>query len=259
LEGLFLPSIKADFKARPDVHVLSLARDVEKVVDEFVKYNCFSKQDGSRSDADASGIPSGIFLKFTPGSFFIEVDVFADQKVFHKQMRDVGFQDLRLEVNGSHAKGIYAIVMKNLFCMPDNKESKELFRNYVGHVEKLGVRFYYSDDADKKLAQSRFVSTFAAFYRSYIEKHYFKLDFRPFVHDDAQSLKPRFTAVDILIPSDQERNTGWKKIWEAQKIRQFIEQGYQFFGYDNSIYDYVKFDTLTEKQFADYAETVLST
>lgn len=255
LEGLFLPSIKADFKARPDVQLMGLVRDVEKVVDEFVKYNCFSKPDEDSALPDE--IPPGVFFKFTPGSFFVEVDVFADQKVFHKQMRDVGFQDSKLEVDESHAKGIYAIVMKNLFCLPDNKEAKDIFRRYVERIENLGVRFYHSDDVDKKLAQSRFVSAFAAFYRSYIEKNYFELDFRPFVQDDAQSLKQRFADADIVISADQEQSTSWKKVRDSQKIKQFIEQGYQFFGYDKSIYDYVKFDTYTEKQFADYADEIL--
>lgn len=146
--------------------------------------------------------------------------------------------------------------MKNLFCLPDNKESKELFRRYVARVAELGVQFYFADDADKKLAQSRFVSSFAAFYRSYIEKNYFDLDFRPIVSENAQSLKQRFADAEILIPTDQEKNKDWKRA-TVPKLRGYIEQGYQFFGYDNSIYDYVKFDTFPEKQFADYAENVL--
>jgi hypothetical protein len=256
LEGLFLPHIKADFKARENVKLMDLVRDVETVVDEFVKYNCFEKQHAH--EAEGGEIPPGVFLKFTPGSFFVEVDVFADQKVFHQQLRGK-FSDDVLELSESHAKGIYAIVMKNLFCLPDNKEAKEIFRQYVERAAELAIRFYYSDAADKKLAQSKFVSIFAAFYRSYIEKNYFELDFKPVVEEDAQPLKQRFADVEILIPSDQINDTKWKRISDAKKIKQFIDQGYQFFGYENSIYDYVKFDTYTEKQFADYAENVVRT
>lgn len=254
LEGLFLPEIKADFKARPSVRLMDLVRNVETVVDEYIKYNCFSKQD-EVEEAEASVIPPGLFLKFTPGSFFVEVDVFADQKIFHAQLLGRFPADL-LQLDEAHANGVYAIVMKNLFCLPDNKESKELFRRYVARVAELGVQFYFADDADKKLAQSRFVSSFAAFYRSYIEKNYFDLDFRPIVSENAQSLKQRFADAEILIPTDQEKNNDWKRA-TVPKIRGYIEQGYQFFGYDNSIYDYVKFDTFPEKQFADYAENVL--
>ncbi|PYS67077.1 MAG: hypothetical protein DMF69_24175 [Acidobacteria bacterium] len=254
LEGLFLPEIKADLKARPTVMLMDLVRDVEKIANEYVKHNCFQKDASDETDGD--DIPAGTFLKFTPGVFFVEVDVFADQRIFHQQLRGT-FLEETLELNESHAKAIYAIVMKNLFCLPDNKESKEVFKQYVEKIAQLGVRFYFSDDADKKLAQSRFVTTFASFYRSYIEKNYFDLDFKPIVKDDAQSLKQRFTDGEILLPSDQVNNKGWKRITDVQKLRNFIEQGYQFFGYDDSIYDYVKFDTLPEKQLADYSDAIL--
>ena len=206
-----------------------------------------------RTDAD---IPSGTFLKFTPGAFFVEVDVFADQKIFHQQLRGK-FPDETLRLNETHAKAIYAIVMKNLFCLPDNKESKEIFKQYVERIEQLDVRFYYSDDADKKLAHSRFVTTFAAFYRSYIEKNYFDLEFKPIVKEDAQSLKQRFADAEIFVPTHQVDNKDWKRITDDQKLKNFIEQGYQFFGYDESIYDYVKFDSLPEKQLADYSDSIL--
>lgn len=251
LEGLFLPEIKADLKARPNVMLMDLVRDVDKIADEYVKHNCFQKD-----EADDQDIPAGTFLKFTPGAFFVEVDLFADQKIFHQQLRGK-FPDQVLNINESHAKSIYAIVMKQLFCLPDNRESKEIFKRYVEKLARLDVRFYYSDDADKKLAQSRFVTTFASFYRSYIEKNYFDLDFKPIVKDDAQPLKQRFANSEILIPTDQMNNKGWKRISDPLKIKNFIEQGYQFFGYDESIYDYVKFDTFPEKQLADYANSIL--
>ena len=251
LEGLFLPEIKADLKARPNVMLMDLVRDVDKIAEEYVKHNCFQ-----RNETDDHDIPAGTFLKFTPGAFFVEVDLFAHQKIFHQQLRGK-FPDEVLQLNESHAKGIYAIVMKQLFCLPDNRESKEIFKRYVEKLTQLDVRFYYSDEADKNLAQSRFVTTFASFYRNYIEKNYFDLDFKPIVQDDAQPLKQRFTDSEILIPADQINNKGWKRIADAQKIKNFIEQGYQFFGYDESIYDYVKFDTFPEKQLADYANSIL--
>ncbi len=250
LEGLFLPQIKADMKARPNVRLMDLVRDVDKITGEYVKHNCFQK-----NETDDPEIPSGTFLKFTPGAFFVEVDVFADQKIFHQQLRGK-FPDELLDVNESHAKSIYAIVMKQLFCLPDNRESKEIFKRYVEKLAQLDVRFYYSDDADKKLAQGRFITTFASFYRSYIERHYFKLHFEPIVKDDEQSLKRRFTDSEILIPADQVNNKGWGRA-DVQKIKNFIEQEYRFFGYEESIYDYVKFDSFPEKQLADYVNSIL--
>jgi hypothetical protein len=250
LEGLFLPEIKADLKARPNVMLMDLVRDVDKIADEYVKHNCFHK-----NEIDDPDIPSGTFLKFSPGAFFVEVDLFADQKIFHQQLRGK-FPDEVLEMNESHANSIYAIVMKQLFCLPDNRESKGIFKRYIEKLARLDVRFYYSDDADKKLAQSRFITTFASFYRSYIEKHYFDLHFEPIVKDDAQSLNQRFSNTEMLIPSDQIKDKTWKRA-DAQKIKNLIEQGYQFFGYDESIYDYVKFDSFPEKQLADYANSIL--
>lgn len=250
LEGLFLPEIKADLKARPNVMLMDLVRDVDKIADEYVKHNCFRK-----NETDDPDIPTGTFLKFNPGAFFVEVDLFADQKIFHQQLRGK-FPDEVLEMNESHANSIYAIVMKQLFCLPDNRESKEIFKRYIEKLAQLDVRFYYSDDADKKLAQSRFITTFASFYRSYIEKHYFDLHFEPIVKDDAQSLKQRFSNTEMLIPSDQIKDKTWKRA-DVQKTKNLIEQGYQFFGYDESIFDYVKFDSFPEKQLADYANSIL--
>jgi hypothetical protein len=250
LEGLFLPEIKADLKARPNIMLMDLVRDVDKIAGEYVKHNCFQK-----TETDDPDIPAGTFLKFNPGAFFVEVDLFADQKIFHQQLRGK-FPDEVLDLNESHAKSIYAIVMKQLFCLPDNRESKEIFKHYVEKLAQLNVRFYYSDDADKKLAQSRFITTFASFYRSYFEKYYFDLHFEPIVKDDAQSLKQRFSSTEMLIASDQIEDKTWKRA-DVQKIKNLIEQGYQFFGYDESIYDYVKFDSLPEKQLADYANSIL--
>lgn len=252
LEGLFLPEIKADLKARPGVMLMDLVRDVDKIAGEYVKHNCFQKETEDETDET---IPAGTFLKFNPGAFFVEVDLFADEKVFHQQLRGK-FPDEVLLLDESHAQSIYAIVMKQLFCLPDNREAKEIFKRYVEKLGQLGLRFYCSDDADRKLAQSRFITTFASFYRSYIERHYFDLDFKPIVLDDKQPLSRRFTDLEILIPADQVNDKSWKRIAES-KIRNFIEQGYQFFGYDESIYDYVKFDTFPEKQLADYLNSVL--
>ncbi len=41
------------------------------------------------------------------------------------------------------------------------------------------------------------------------------------------------------------------------KLTELIKAQYHFYGYDNSVYEYDKFDTFTEKQLADYVDYIL--
>jgi type III restriction enzyme len=101
------------------------------------------------------------------------------------------------------------------------------------------------------------VNTFSFFYRNYIEKHYYQLSFRQIDERDQWSLKNQFDDVDILLSEDQKENKTLIKETDRKKLIDLIDKGYQFHGYEKGIYDYVKFDTYTEKQFADYANEVL--
>ncbi|HVF91401.1 MAG TPA: DEAD/DEAH box helicase family protein [Blastocatellia bacterium] len=174
-KGLSLRAGAAGFNARPlksASGLMEIARDAESVVGAYVERDCFpgySEPEGR----EGKGNLHAVFLKFTPGSFFAEADILADEKLFHRQLRP-RFSDAALEVGGSHAGSIYAILMKTLFCLPDKRESREIIGKYLERIEEIGVRFYFSDEADRVLAHSRFVGSFASFYRGYIEKNCFR-------------------------------------------------------------------------------------
>ncbi len=63
-------------------------------------------------------------------------------------------------------------------------------------------------------------------------------------------LKQAFKDYAINIPEDQVNNKKWKKVIDPQKLRDLVHQQCHFFGYDYSIYEYVKFDTYSELQLA---------
>ncbi|MFC1556973.1 DEAD/DEAH box helicase family protein [candidate division KSB1 bacterium] len=250
LDQRYLPQIRADFKAREGVKLMELVRDTETIINQYLEYNCFA---GSEDEDTTKK-----YLKYLPESFFVEVDVFADKKIFHAQMRNVGASFEPLTLVEKQTKAIYGIVQKNLYCLPDTKRVYSVFEDYISKLNSIGLLFYKLDEADRQLALNHVVHNFAFFYRNHIEKNFYELDFKPIRTEDSWNLKQQFGDYQIKIPEDQIQSDTLLKTKDKEKLIDFIKSQYHFFGYKNSIFDYIKFDTYTEKQFADYAETIIN-
>jgi superfamily II DNA or RNA helicase/phage repressor protein C with HTH and peptisase S24 domain len=247
LNGRFLPKIKADFKAKPDVKLMDLLSDTETVVNKFIEHNCFNgKEDNSKK-----------FLKYKPDAFIIEVDVFADRKVYHEQMQKSGGIETIYQWNDKTLKDIYNIVHKSLYCLPETETVKNIFEGYKNGINQKQLYYYRLDDSDDVLIQNLFTSVFSFFYKNHIEKNYFQLDFSNTQDIGTWSLSQHFKDEDINIPKDQTNSKKGIKEKDTDKVIQLIQQGYLFYGYEKSIYDYVSFDSLTEKQLSDYADYIL--
>lgn len=247
LAGKYIPHIKADLKAKQEVNLISLITNVQGITSKFVEDNCFEGEDDTLKR----------FLKYRPEQFFIEVDIFSDKNVYHKQIKEKGGKPATLEITEKELKQIYGIVQKNLPCLPDTETSKKAFRDYINTFNKLGLQYYKLDDADDKLALKLFVDAFSFYYRNKIEKDYFILDFRQLSDDESWSLKKEFHDYELKIPEDQVENKMRLKVKDRQKFIELIESQYHFYGYSKSIYDYEKFDSYTEMQLAEYADDVL--
>ncbi|MBI5189939.1 MAG: DEAD/DEAH box helicase family protein [Nitrospirae bacterium] len=247
LEKRFIPHIKADFRVKEGANLISLINDADTIVNRFIEDNCFA---GPQDDIKR-------FIKYRPDSFFIEVDVFADKNVYHKQLQQTGGVITPLTLGSKELKSIYGIVLKTLHCLPDSDTTKKTFQAYIDKFNNIGLQYYRLSDADDRLAVNLLVNSFSFFYKNHIEKNYFAIEFREIRSEDTYNLRNSFKDYEMKIPVDQVENTSWRKIKDRGKMVDLVSSGYSFFGYEKSVYDYNSFDSYTEKQLADYINDVL--
>ena len=168
LAGKSVPHIKAELKVLPGVKLLDLISDVDSIVAEYIRHNCFKDQNGADK----------YFIKFHPNSFFVEIDMFSEENKFHREMRNAGAHSAQLTIGERQLKAIYGIVHKQLFCLPDTKRIADLFEAYLQRLNQIGLMYYRIDPVDEQLALNLFVNTFSFFYRNYVEGKYYTLDFK---------------------------------------------------------------------------------
>ncbi|MHA7844457.1 MAG: DEAD/DEAH box helicase family protein [Winogradskyella sp.] len=250
LDGKYLPHIKADFKVKEvngqKVSLVDLITNTDAILESFTDDNCFSGE----SDEIKR------FVKYKPSSFFVEVDVFADKKEYHHQIQNAGGKPKQLILGNKDAKSILGHVTSQLYCLPDTDFINKQFQVYMNKLNVIGLQYYHISDSDEELVRNHFRNTFSFFYRNYIEKRYFRLDFKPIFAEDSWNLKKQFTETTITIPIDQIENKDGIKLKDKTKLIELIKEGYNFYGYDNNIYDYSKFDSYTEKKLADYFDII---
>lgn len=247
LEGKSIPHIKADFKVRKNVELLDLIGNTDEIIAKYIEENCCIVQNGNRE----------YFLRYKPASFFIEVDVFADEKTFNREFKNAGARPALLQIEDKHFKSIYGIVQKQVYCLPDTNRVHTIFSSYLKKINEISLRYYKIDSADELLAQNYFVNTFSFFYRNYVEKNYYELDFKSIETTTPWILKRNFNDYQIHIPEDQIENKKLREIFDRDKLTDLIKKQFHFYGYKNSIYDYVQFDSYTEKQLADYSDEII--
>jgi superfamily II DNA or RNA helicase len=247
LKGKYLPHIKADFKAKEGVNLINLINDYETIVAKYTEDNCFA---GPEDEIKR-------FIKYRPDSFFLEVDIFANKKEYHKQLQQTGGIETKLSISEKEIKTIYGHVQKNLHCLPDTDTVRKAFKTYIDMFNEKQLKYYRLDDADDKLALNLFVNSFSFYYRNHIEKNYFILDFRQINEGDSWNLMKRFENYELRIPDDQIANKKRLQVRDRTKLIELIESNYHFFGYEKSVYDYENFDSYTEMQLAEYANEIL--
>jgi len=247
LTGKYIPHIKADMKAKQDVSLISLVTNVQGITAKFMEDNCFEGENDNTKR----------YLKYRPEQFFLEVDIFSDKNVYHKQIKEKGGKPETLQLTEKELKQIYGIVQKTLPCLPDTETVKKAFRDYIDSFNHIGLQYYKLDGADDKLALKLFVDAFSFYYRNKIERDYFILDFQKLNEEDSWNLKKQFHDFELKIPEDQVQNKTRVNVKDKQKLVELIEKQYHFFGYEKSIFDYEKFDSYTELQLADYADAIL--
>ena len=247
LKNKSIPRIRADFKRKPEVDLIGLIKDAETIVNRFIDENCFEGENDIIKR----------FLKYRPDRFFVEVDVFSDKEIYHKQIQQGGGIPTTLIITEKDIKTIYGRVLKNLPCLPDTETSKSAFKSYISKFNQIGLQYYRIDDADDTLAFNLFRDAFCNYYRNKIEKDYFNLDFREIQSEDSFYLPTYFKDYEIKIPQDLIENKLRLSIKDKAKSLELIYAQVHFYGYEKSVYDYDKFDSFTEFHFADYLDVIL--
>ena len=248
LRGIQIPKITIDFKRKQGANIQDVITNYDKIIKDFLTSNSFNREIDSENKS---------FLKYTPNSFFTEVDLFTDEKVFHKLGEDQDWNYDTLEISKKDMKEVYGRVLKELQAIPDIPKTYTTFQQYGKLLNDVGFYFYNLDEVDYKLAINRFKDSFTYFYIHYVENEYFELDLDTL---DSESntwlLQNEFKAEKIKIRT-KDKNNDSRNIADKDELIALIKNGYYFYGYENSAYDYDKFDSYPEKQLADYVNHLI--
>ena len=248
LKGIQIPKITIDFKRKQGANIQDVITNYDKIIKDFLVSNSFNREIDSENKS---------FLKYTPNNFFTEVDLFTDEKVFHKLGEDQDWNFDTLEISEKDMKEVYGRVLKELQAIPDIPKTYTTFQEYGKLLNKVGFYFYNLDEVDYKLAINRFKDSFTYFYIHYVENEYFELDLDTL---DSESntwlLQNEFKTEKIKIRT-KDKNNDSRNITDKDELIALIKNGYYFYGYENSAYEYDKFDSYPEKQLADYVNHLI--
>ncbi|MGC6413320.1 MAG: DEAD/DEAH box helicase [Bacteroidia bacterium] len=249
LKGIQIPKIKIDFKRKKNANILDVIKNYDKIITDYLASNSFSREiDGVNTK----------FLRYTPDSFFTEIDLFSDEKLFHKLGEDQNWNYEQLVISEKDMKEVYGRVISKLKPIPDVSMTYEIFQEYGRKINAENFYYYNLDEIDKKLAINRFKDSFTYFFIHYVENEYFELDLDTLDSEsDTWLLQNQFNTEKIKIRT-KDKNNSSRQITDEKELVELIKNGYYFYGYENSAYSYDKFDSLPEKLLADYVDHLIS-
>ena len=249
IKGIQIPKIKIDFKRKQDANILDVIKNYDKIISDYLESNSFSREiDGVKTK----------FLRYTPDNFFTEIDLFTDENMFHKLGEDQNWNFEQLIISEKDMKEVYGRVIAKLKPIPDVPMTFQIFQDYGKLINSSGFYFYNLDEIDYKLAVNRFKDSFTYFYIHYVENEYFELDLDTLDSEsDTWLLQNQFKTEKIKIRA-KDKNNNSKAIEDEKELVELIKNGHYFYGYENSAYDYDKFDSLPEKKLADYVDYLIN-
>ena len=249
LRNIQIPKITIDFKRKEGASIKEVIENYNKIITDYTESNCFNRE---LDEVNSK------FLKFTPNNFFTEIDLFTDETTFHKIGEDQNWNFDKLVITAKDMKDIYGRVISKLKPIPDVPQTFKTFQEYGNIINEAGLYYYNLDEVDYKIAIDKFKDSFVYFYINYVENEYFELDLDTL---DAESntwlLQNEFKTEKIKVRKKDIKNTLRASTDEKDLIAK-IKDGYYFYGYENSIYDYDKFDSYPEKQLADYVNYLIA-
>ena len=244
LLGLQIPRITIDFKRKEGAKILDVLQNYDKIINDFLASNSFKINDS-------------FFLKYSPNSFFTEIDLFIDKFEFHRIGESQGWNSSKLIISEKDMKEIYGRVLKDLKPIPDITKTYQIFLKYGELLNNLDLLYYNLDDVDYKLAINRFKDSFTYFFIHYVENDYFVLDLDTIDSEsNSWQLQNVFKTENIKIKTNSIENDK-RNSDDVDELIALIKSGYYFYGYENSAYDYDKFDSYPEKLLADYVNHLI--
>ncbi|MGQ1783878.1 DEAD/DEAH box helicase [Saccharicrinis sp. GN24d3] len=248
LKGIQIPKIRIDFKRKEGVSIKDVIENYDKIIGDFLDVNSFNR--------DIEDVQTH-FIKYAPNNFFTEVDLFADEEVFHKLGEDQNWNYDQLEISKKDIKEIYGRVIAKLNPIPDVPKTFKIFKEYANRLNEIGIQFYNLDDTDVKLAKNRFKDSFVYFYINYVENNYFDLDLDTLdTESDTWLLQNEFKDEKIKVRSKDIKNE-IRLSDNRDELTKLIKDGFYFYGYNHSAYQYDKFDSYPEKILADYVNQLI--
>lgn len=248
LKGIQVPKVRVDFKRKQGVSIQDVIQNYDRIVQDFLDHNCFNREiEGDHLK----------FLRYAPNNFFVEIDLFADEKVFSKLGEEQGWQYQTLALADKDINEIYGRIVSKLKPIPDVPKTFKIFKQYQERLNNVGIRFYCLDEVDYKLSKQRLKDSFVYFYMNYVEKEYFELDLDTLdAESDSWVLSNQFQTSKIKVRKKEIKNNT-RLTDDDKKIKECIKNGYYFYGYENSAYAYDKFDSYPEKKLADYVNLLI--
>ncbi|MBP9888119.1 MAG: DEAD/DEAH box helicase family protein [Leptospiraceae bacterium] len=245
-----IPIIKASDKIKKDVSLDGLMADIDVVVHSYIQHNCAVNSE-----------KSSVYLKFIPTSFFTIIDIFSDDATFLNEMQKNGIPSEKFQLNEEDYKEIFTRIVKRVPHVPDSDKYKNYVKGYIDLLLQKEFYFFKSDEADTEIAKRKMKDSFCYFFDNYIHKHYYQPDYKQ-IHDDQYlELADVFRDYEITLSSDAIGDKQKKKLepilQDRAKMIDLIKQGFYFYGYKHSLYDYTRFDSYTEKQLADFLEYLI--
>jgi superfamily II DNA or RNA helicase len=249
LKGIQVPKVRVDFKRKKDVSIQDVIQNHGKIIQDFLDHNCFPRTiEGNNYK----------FLRYAPNNFFIEIDLFADEKVFSKLGEEQGWHYETLVIEDKDIKEIYGRIVSRLKPIPDVPNTFKIFKEYQARLNQVGICFYNIDEVDFKLSKQRFKDSFVYFYMNYVEKMYFELDLDTLdTETNTWILSNQFQSSKIKVRKKEIKNNT-RVTGDEKRIKECIKSGYYFYGYENSAYEYDKFDSYPEKKLADYVNHLIN-
>lgn len=249
IKSIRIPKIKIDFKRKKGVKILDVMQNYDLIISNYIKDNCFSREINGKIEK---------FLKYQPNSFFTEIDLFADESIFHKIGEDQNWNYEKLIVSDKDIKEIYGRVVVKKKPIPDLPQIYKIFIQYKELLNNQNINFYCPEDIDIQLAHNRLKDSFVYFYLNHIENEYFELDLDTLDSEsDTWLLSSEFIDKNIKVRKNDIKNKT-RMDEDRNKITELIKSGYYFWGYEQSLYSYDKFDSYPEKQLADYLNNIVN-
>jgi type III restriction enzyme len=238
LEKIKLPKIKADLNIKDQELFFSYIKNIDSIVSEFMDIYFF-KED------------QNFIFKYDPKCEISEGDFFDKLEDMMKASHRSQYKIEPLTWSDQfHLQVFKKIQDKKCFLIPDLPIIQRLFQAYFNQIKDKG-KYFYQTSKDIHIVCDLISSYFSNYYVSEVEKKHTKLNYQ--LQDEWFFLNKIFDNHPTIELRASEVSNQFASERDSQKIKKLIAENMHF-RYQHSLYEYLTFDSLPEKQLADYLD-----